>query len=98
MTKNIAGAYLDWEGKGFSFFCNTNCEYFPCHPLKGLAAGEFNCLFCYCPLYDDKNCGGTFTILANGCKDCSACTFPHIKANYGRMITRLREKQARHGG
>lgn len=30
------------------FFENRECKYFPCH--KGLE--DFNCLFCYCPLYN----------------------------------------------
>ena len=35
--------------EGFDFFQNRACEYFPCH--KGVADEDFNCLFCYCPLY-----------------------------------------------
>ena len=27
-----------------AFFCNTACQYYPCH--EGLE--EINCLFCYC--------------------------------------------------
>ena len=34
-----------WYGKGYSFFTNTACEYFPCHPVP--EGTEFNCLFCY---------------------------------------------------
>ena len=46
-----------WEGKHYSYFSNKECEYFPCH--KGADPENFNCLFCYCPLYalGDK-CGG----------------------------------------
>ena len=48
-----------WEGKHYSYFSNKECEYFPCH--KGADPENFNCLFCYCPLYalGDK-CGGNF--------------------------------------
>ena len=46
----------EWEGKGYSFFQNTNCEYFPCHATKH--PEDFNCLFCYCPLYAlGRGCG-----------------------------------------
>ena len=30
-------------------FGHKKCEYFPCH--KGADPEDFNCLFCYCPLY-----------------------------------------------
>lgn len=39
----------EWEGKGYAFFQNRACEYFPCHPMGD--EENFNCLFCYCPLY-----------------------------------------------
>lgn len=76
-----------WRGKGYSFFQNTACEYFPCH--KGVAAAEFNCIFCYCPLYAlGENCGGSFVYRENGLKDCSGCTRPHERENYGDIIAR----------
>ncbi|MBK5254075.1 MAG: cysteine-rich small domain-containing protein [Peptostreptococcaceae bacterium] len=70
-----------WKGKHFSFFQNKECEYFPCH--KTDKPEDFNCLFCYCPLYalGDK-CGGDFTITEDGIKDCSNCMLPHVKDNY----------------
>ena len=72
----------DRKEKRFSFFSHTNCEYFPCH--KGVTPEEFNCLFCYCPLYAlGKDCGGNFVMLENGVKDCSGCAIPHRKENYG---------------
>ena len=72
--------------KQFSFFSHTACEYFPCH--SGVPAEEFNCLFCYCPLYAlGKECGGNFVILENGVKDCSDCTVPHF--HYDRIIAKL---------
>ena len=59
-----------WEGKHYAFFSNKECEYFPCH--KGADPENFNCLFCYCPLYalGDK-CGGNFRITEKGIKDCT---------------------------
>ena len=53
---------------------------------------EFNCLFCYCPLYMlGENCGGNFTYLENGIKDCSRCLLPHRREGYGH-ITRQYQK------
>ena len=38
-----------WEGKEYSYFSHKKCEFFPCH--KNADPDDFNCLFCYCPLY-----------------------------------------------
>ena len=37
------------EERHYAFFQNRDCEYFPCHETKH--PEDFNCLFCYCPLY-----------------------------------------------
>ena len=76
--------------KKYSFFCHRECEYFPCHPVADRE--NFNCLFCYCPLYalGDK-CGGKFVYLPNGYKDCSACLYPHRRENYDKIIDRYGE-------
>lgn len=60
------------------FYQNKKCEYFPCHKTKNI--DDFNCMFCYCPLYmlGDK-CGGNYKILNNNIKDCSECLIPHTK-------------------
>ena len=61
---------------GQSFFQNRACRYFPCH--AGVDPEEFNCLFCYCPLYPlGTACGGDFSYTASGRKNCTACTKPH---------------------
>lgn len=72
------------------FFCNKNCEYFPCH--AGAKEDEFNCLFCFCPLFalGDK-CGGNFVYTKHGKKDCSGCTVPHRPENYDRIVARCAE-------
>ncbi|MCM1158720.1 MAG: cysteine-rich small domain-containing protein [Bacteroidales bacterium] len=78
----------DWKGKHFSFFSNRECEYFPCH--QGADSENFNCLFCYCPLYPlGKDCGGNPVFLENGIKDCSQCRLPHKPENYGQVMERL---------
>ncbi|NLT11941.1 MAG: metal-binding protein [Clostridiaceae bacterium] len=74
----------------YRFFQNRSCEYFPCHAISENERAEFNCLFCYCPLYPFPDCGGRFEILSNGIKDCSACTLPHY--NYDSVNRKLKEK------
>jgi len=65
----------------YDFFQNKECEYFPCH--RGIEEQDFNCLFCYCPLYAlGDRCGGQFTYTENGIKDCSGCLRPHKRGNY----------------
>ena len=72
-----------------TFFENTECEYFPCHKADN---EEFNCLFCYCPLYalGDK-CGGNFTYTETGIKDCSNCIIPHSANGYEHIMSKLSE-------
>lgn len=69
---------------GSRFFSNTSCEYYPCHDFD-----RINCLFCFCPLYG-LDCGGDFSVNANGFKDCSACTLPHEKDGYDYVISKLK--------
>jgi len=58
------------------FFQNTACEYFPCH--NNVPVDQFNCMFCYCPLYAlGDECGGEIRYADKGIKDCSACTKNH---------------------
>ena len=65
----------------YACFTHRECEYFPCHP--GAEPDNFNCLFCYCPLYPlGAACGGSFVLLPDGRKDCSACLYPHRRENY----------------
>ena len=75
------------------FFQNTACEYFPCH--EGVAEKDFNCLFCYCPLYAlGKSCGGDCEYTAEGIKNCESCSFPHHRENYDKILTRFRDISA----
>ncbi|MEG0764430.1 MAG: cysteine-rich small domain-containing protein [Pseudoflavonifractor sp.] len=85
-----------WEHKHYAFFCNQACEYFPCH--KDIPAEEFNCLFCYCPLYGfGPDCGGNFTYTAGGVKSCIHCNLPHQKDNYGYITQKLKDLSAPRG-
>ncbi len=63
----------------YKFFTHKKCEFFPCHKIFEGNEENFNCLFCYCPLYLISDCGGNFKILENGVKDCSNCILPHVK-------------------
>ena len=53
---------------------------------------EFNCLFCYCPLYTlGKNCGGNFKYTDKGIKNCSDCLLPHNKNNYNYIMSKFQD-------
>jgi len=46
-----------WRNRAYSFFQNVECEHFPCHETS--RPTDFNCLFCFCPLYHlGADCGG----------------------------------------
>ena len=78
------------DGPRYAFFQNRQCEMFPCH--KGVENEDFNCLFCYCPLYAlGPRCGGNFSYTEKGRKDCTRCTFPHIRENYHAVLARYPE-------
>ena len=81
----------------YKFSQNRKCEFFPCH--KGLNAEDFNCLFCYCPLYAlGDGCGGDFVYTEAGVKDCSACLIPHSEDGYSYIQSKVPEaiKSAKH--
>ncbi len=89
----------NYKDKHYAFFSNQRCEYFPCHQTSDLE--NFNCLFCYCPLYAlGDQCGGNFHYTNSGLKDCTACVFPHIRLNYSKVnerfadVCKLAEKRA----
>ena len=82
-----------WMKKPYSYIFNRECEYFPCHP--GADPENFNCLFCYCPLYAlGENCGGRFRYSEKGRKVCTDCPIPHFRENYGRITGRYAELAA----
>lgn len=72
----------------FKFFQNHQCEYFPCHKIE--SEQDFNCLFCYCPLYAlGDACGGHFVYTDKGVKNCSYCNIPHIKDNFDYIVEKV---------
>ena len=74
----------------YQYFQNKECEYFPCH--KGADHENFNCLFCFCPLYAlGDQCGGSFTYTEDGIKDCSGCLKPHRAENYDKIMGKMPE-------
>ena len=78
------------ETEYFKFFQHKECEFFPCHEVKDVE--NFNCLFCYCPLYAlGDNCGGNFTYNEKGFKDCTNCAVPHLRKNYDYVLSKYNE-------
>lgn len=76
--------------ENYKFFNHKKCEYFPCH--KTNKPEEFNCLFCYCPLYAlGEDCGGNFKYNENGFKDCSKCLLPHNPKNFDYIMSRYKD-------
>lgn len=74
----------------YRFFCNTDCKYFPCHETK--KPEDFNCLFCFCPLYFFEECGGNYRTLDSGVKDCTTCMIPHTPKGYDHIVKKLKER------
>lgn len=78
------------EQAHFTYFQNTQCEFFPCHETSN--PENFSCLFCYCPLYAlGRKCNGNYKYLENGVKDCSDCLIPHKKENFAYITARFEE-------
>ena len=76
--------------QNYKFFNQKECEYFPCHKTND--PDNFNCLFCYCPLYALKDkCGGNFRYTEKGIKDCTNCTLPHRRDNYDYIIGKFKD-------
>ena len=72
----------------YRFYRNTACQYFPCHKVQ--KEEEFNCMFCYCPLYLMDDCGGKFRY-SNGIKDCTDCLLPHRPNGYDYINSKIME-------
>ena len=74
----------------YRFYQNRECEYFPCHKVGN--EEEFNCLFCFCPLYAlGSGCGGNCSYTKEGIKDCSACLLPHSPKGYDYITDKFKE-------
>ena len=77
----------------YRFYQNRACEYFPCHKVSN--EEEFNCLFCFCPLYAlGSGCGGNCSYTKEGIKDCSACLLPHSPKGYDYITDKFKEVAA----
>ncbi|MCL2564871.1 MAG: cysteine-rich small domain-containing protein [Defluviitaleaceae bacterium] len=74
----------------YKFYENKSCQFYPCHEKTGM--DNFNCMFCFCPLYflGDK-CGGNFDRIGeNGSiKDCSRCLIPHMPQSYEFIMKKI---------
>ena len=76
--------------ENYKFFQHRECEFFPCHETND--EENFNCLFCYCPLYAlGENCGGNFKYTEDGIKDCSDCLVPHKRKNYQYIMNKFKD-------
>lgn len=73
----------------YKFFQNVDCEFFPCHKTDDKE--NFNCLFCYCPVYFTE-CNGNYSLLDNGIKDCSNCLIPHCKNSWEIIQNKLQKE------
>lgn len=63
----------------YKFFENLGCKYYPCH--SGIKKGEFNCLYCFCPI---------FVVCKRHSKSgCEFCKVPHDKGSYKFMMLEL---------
>ncbi|MCD7725594.1 MAG: cysteine-rich small domain-containing protein [Clostridiales bacterium] len=72
------------------YFSNKDCAYYPCHQVENQE--DFNCLFCYCPLYAlGERCGGNFRYTDRGIKDCTDCTLPHAAGGYEHIMSHIQE-------
>ena len=81
---------MKFETENYKFYQHKKCEFFPCHDIND--EENFNCLFCYCPLYPlGEKCNGNYIYLENGVKDCSNCLIPHDKNNYDYITSRYSE-------
>lgn len=76
-------------GENYKFNQNRACEYFPCHDVDDDT--NFNCMFCFCPLYMLKeDCGGNFQYV-NGIKDCTNCRVPHSTNGYEHIMSKMKK-------
>ena len=82
------------RSNSYRFFQNRECKFFPCHEVQD--EDDFNCLFCYCPLYLDDNCIGSPEYIITGrgqrIKDCSSCLVVHRPEMYDKVISHLRRQ------
>lgn len=74
----------------YKYFENRDCRYYPCH-----RSDHINCLFCYCPLYREETCPGTYKWIetkdGRKVKSCIDCIWPHMQKNYEKIMNILSE-------
>ena len=76
------------EKSGWNYCQNRDCPYFPCHKVE--EGEDFNCFFCFCPLYPlGEECGGRYSYTDKGIKDCSNCPLPHLNGGYEFVLNKL---------
>lgn len=70
----------------YKFFKNIDCKYIPCHETENIE--DFNCMFCFCPLYYLEDCGGNYSYI-DGIRNCSSCLIPHEPEGYHYIMKRI---------
>lgn len=81
------GRFLKRVRESNGFYQNRECRYFPCHETDD--TDNFNCFFCFCPLFHKNDCGGNPLILENGVKSCENCMRPHKADSWEDIIKNL---------
>ncbi len=78
------------KAKNIPFSVIKNVSFF--RATKVADPQDFNCLFCYCPLYAlGIECGGNFKYTEKGLKDRTGCLLPHKRRNYGYVTGKYQE-------
>lgn len=72
----------------YRFYTNKACQFLPCHDVE--STEDFNCMFCYCPLYFLEDCGGNYE-MKHGIKDCGKCLIPHRPKGYDYINKKIGE-------
>jgi Zn-finger protein len=70
-----------------------HCKFFPCH--KGINPEDFDCTFCYCPIYPCgiKETGGKWITGNSGDAiwDCTGCNIIHRKDVVKKIKSKIRD-------
>ncbi|MCL2137316.1 MAG: cysteine-rich small domain-containing protein [Coriobacteriia bacterium] len=89
-SKDASGDWPVGQKNSRKFFANRDCEYYPCH--EDADTNDFNCMFCFCPLYMlGDSCGGKFVYTEKGVKSCINCDLPHKASYYDVIMDKLKE-------
>jgi Zn-finger protein len=64
------------------------CKSSPCHKHM---SEHFDCMLCYCPLYE-VDCAGNYKLVGDHLiKDCTDCVRPHTPAGKRYIVRKLQK-------